>query len=112
MTIANALASVAVKDLEIASAWYSRLLGMSPERPMKTVAEWHLSGGGGVQAYELPERAGHGSLTLVVTDIEQHLKELTAMGVDTSNRPSGNGIKTVMVTDPDGNHIALAELVG
>jgi len=31
------------------------------------------------------------------------------MGVDTGERTSTPQIKTVMVADPDGNHIALAE---
>jgi hypothetical protein len=30
-------------------------------------------------------------------------------GVDTSDQTSSPRVKTVMVVDPDGNHIALAE---
>jgi hypothetical protein len=39
MSIDNALASVAVKDLNIAAAWYAKLLGAEGKRPMPEVAD-------------------------------------------------------------------------
>ena len=49
MSIDNALASVAVKDLDMSAAWYGTLLGTQGKRPMPEVAEWTFSGGGGLQ---------------------------------------------------------------
>jgi hypothetical protein len=46
---------------------------------------------------------------MVVRDIENEIRKLDGMGVDTGSRSSKPRIKTVMVSDPDGNHIALAE---
>ena len=46
---------------------------------------------------------------MVVRDIENEIRKLDGMGVDTGSRSSNPRIKTVMVSDPDGNHIALAE---
>jgi hypothetical protein len=46
---------------------------------------------------------------MVVRDIEREIQKLDSMGVDTHERSSTPRVKTVMVTDPDGNHIALAE---
>ena len=109
MTIENVLASVAVKDIKAAAAWYEKLLGRPGEMPMPDLAEWKLPRGGWLQVYQLPERAGHGSFTLAVTDLEAEIQKLDAMGLDTSQRSSGSRVKTVMVTDPDGNHIAFAE---
>ena len=109
MSIDNVLASVAVKDLNVARAWYSRLLGSDGSSPMPEVVEWSFDGGGSLQVYQLAERAGHGSCTLAVHDIDTEVRKLKAMGVDTSQRSSSDRVKTVMVTDPDGNHIALAE---
>ena len=111
MSIDNVLASVAVKDMKTTSAWYARLLGRPAESPMPELAEWRLPGGGCLQVYLLPERAGHGSFTLAVSDIEAETRKLEAMGVNTSQRSSSSGVKTVMVTDPDGNHIALSEAI-
>jgi predicted enzyme related to lactoylglutathione lyase len=109
MSIGNALASVAVKDVETARVWYAKLLGSEGTTPMANLAEWTFPRGGGLQLYQLPERAGHGSFTLVVEDIEAEVRKLDEMAVDTSERSSSELVKTVMITDPDGNHIALAE---
>lgn len=108
-TIDNALASVAVKDLDRAAAWYAQLLGGAGKRPMPEVEEWVFPRGGGLQVYKGPERAGHCSFTLVVRNIEEHLETLTRMGVEIGARSSSERVKTAMVKDPDGNSIALAE---
>ena len=112
MPIENALASVAVTDLDVAAEWYAKLLGSAGSRPMAEVVEWKLPGGGGLQVYALAERAGQCSFTLVVRDIEAEIRKLEAMGVDTRQRTTSSEVKTVMVTDPDGNHVALAEAPG
>lgn len=109
MTICNALASVAVKDVRASRAWYDKLLGSEGTMPMPEVAEWMFPRGGGLQVYELPERAGKCSFTLVVKDIESEVRKLQALGIDTLQRSSSSQVKTVMITDADGNHIALAE---
>jgi hypothetical protein len=49
------------------------------------------------------------SFTLVVTSVEEQVTQLTKLNIDTSERTSGDRGKTVVSTDPDGNHIALAE---
>lgn len=110
MSIDNVLASVAVADLEAAVAWYARLLGRpADKRPMAEVAEWSFPRGGVLQVYALAERAGQGSCTLAVSDLEAEIRKLDAMQVDTRQRASAESVKTVMVQDPSGNHIALAQ---
>ena len=110
MSIDNVLASVAVRDLKSASEWYTRLLRRPPDStPMPEVAEWQFARGGWLQVYQLPERAGHGSFTLAVTDIDEITAHVGSLGSDTGQRSSGERVKTLMFTDPDGNHIAIAE---
>jgi hypothetical protein len=109
VSIKNALASVAVKDLESAVKWYERIFNRPPSRPMAEVAEWRFDGGGWLQVYQLPERAGSGSFTLVVTSVEEQIAQLDKLNIDTSEMTSGDRVKTVMITDLDGNHIAFAE---
>jgi len=109
MNIKNSLASVAVKDVNSAADWYEKVLGKPASRPMPEVAEWTFERGGGLQVYQLPERAGTGSCTLVVTDIEKLVAHLETLSVDTSERTSSERVNTLMITDPDGNHIAFAE---
>jgi predicted enzyme related to lactoylglutathione lyase len=112
MKIENAIASVAVKDLKAASAWYEKLFGRPADSiPMPEVAEWKFERGGWLQVYELVERAGSGSCTLAVSDIAAVITHLQSLGIDTSEASSGAQAKTVMVTDPDGNHLAFAEAI-
>jgi predicted enzyme related to lactoylglutathione lyase len=112
MKIENALASIAVKDLKAASAWYERLFGRPADStPMPEVAEWKFERGGWLQVYELAKRAGAGSCTLAVNEIAGVIAHLQSLGIDTSEASSGARVKTVMITDPDGNHIAFAEAI-
>ncbi len=110
MSIDNALASVAVRDLKAAVAWYEQLFERPADStPMPEVAEWKFPRGGWLQVYQLPERAGRGSFTLAVSDIKEAVAHAQKLGIDTSNMTSGARVKTLMIVDPDGNHIAFAE---
>jgi predicted enzyme related to lactoylglutathione lyase len=108
MTIANALASVAVRDLEAAAQWYEKLLGPGSQ-PMPEVIEWQLERGGGLQVYGAPERAGRTSCTLIVTDIDETARQLHETGIAPDAEPARNDrVDTIMINDPDGNSIAFA----
>ena len=110
MSITNAIASLAVRDLEASLAWYERLLGRPADsRPMAELAEWKFPGGGWLQVYRGAERAGGGSVTLAVSDLDEHRAELAALGLEAGEPILGEKVKVVMVKDPDGNSIAFAE---
>ena len=112
MSIKNALASVAVRDLNAAIMWYERLFDRSADtRPMPEVAEWKFDRGGWRQVYQLPERAGCGSFTLAVSSMEEQVAHLEKLNIDAGQKTSGAKVKTLMITDPDGNHIAFAEAI-
>jgi predicted enzyme related to lactoylglutathione lyase len=109
MTITNALASLAVRDLAASSPWYEKFLGPA-NHPMPEVVEWQLPNGGGLQVYAGPERAGHGSCTLVVSDIDEMARHLRDTGVAPHIEPTrGDQVDTIMIKDPDGNSIAFAK---
>ncbi|MDQ6650933.1 MAG: VOC family protein [Actinomycetota bacterium] len=109
MNIVNALASVAVRDLETAAKWYERLLGPSTEA-MPEVIEWHFERGGGLQVYNLPERAGRCSCTLIVRDVDEIVKHLHGHGLAQHAEPARHQrVDTIMIKDPDGNSIALSQ---
>ncbi len=78
--MASVLASVAVHQPDPAVHWYERIFGPVTFRPLPKVAEWRFPAGG-LQVYELPERAGHGSFTVAVTDIDEQVAVLKAAGV-------------------------------
>lgn len=113
MPILNAIASLPVRDLHAANTWYASLLDKEADsRPTPDLAEWKFDRGGRLQLYQLPERAGGGSVTLAVDDIEllaTHLQQLdVAHGALTRTAQAC----TIMLTDPDGNHIAFAQALG
>ncbi len=110
MSFDNVLASVPVRDVDAAAEWYERLLGQPPSRPMDEVAEWKFEGGGGLQAYQASDRAGGGSATLAVTGIDGHADALRALGIE-AQVVGTDRVKTLMIKDPDGNSIALAEAI-
>jgi hypothetical protein len=76
---------------------------------MAEVSEWQFGGGGGLQVYALPERAGQGSCTIVVDDIDEMARMLRTSGIAPDAEPvRGERADTVMIKDPDGNSIAFA----
>ena len=110
MPICNAIASVAVNDVKSVSQWYERLFGRPADsKPMPEVIEWKLERGGWLQVYQLPERAGRGSVTLAVSSLTQQIGELKKLGIDAGEPMRSPKVNVVMIKDPDGNSIAFAE---
>lgn len=110
MAIMNALASVAVNDLRSATQWYERLFGRPADSmPMPEVAEWKFERGGWLQVYENRPRAGQGSVTLAVEDLDQEIERMEQLGLDAGQPMVSKTVKVVMIKDPDGNSIAFAQ---
>lgn len=110
MSIQNALASLAVADLAAASRWYQNLLGRPADsKPMAELAEWKFERGGWLQVYQGKERAGGGSATLAVSDLDEQIAHLRQLGIDPGRTMGGHSVKVVMIKDPDGNSIAFAQ---
>lgn len=112
MSIKNAIASVAVKDLSSAIQWYATLFGRPVDsRPMAEVAEWKFERGGWLQVYENAERAGAGSCTLAVSSLDGQIADLKNKGIETGEPMISEKAKVVMIKDPEGNSIAFAEAI-
>jgi hypothetical protein len=76
---------------------------------MPEVIEWQFERGGGLQVYTGPQRAGSGSCTLIVNDIDEVAEKLRKTGLANDAEPARNDrVDTVMIKDPDGNSIAFA----
>jgi predicted enzyme related to lactoylglutathione lyase len=109
MSIQNALASVAVKDIEASTPWYEQVLEARATHPMPELSEWHFDRGGGLQVYELTERAGSCSATLAVDDLDAELSKLERLRIPISRLPDSPRFKVAMIKDPDGNSLAFAQ---
>jgi catechol 2,3-dioxygenase-like lactoylglutathione lyase family enzyme len=110
LTITNALAGVAVDNIDDAIDFYETLFGRKPDaRPMKDVAEWKQPGGGWVQVFADADRAGASALTLVVDDLSEELGRLALLGLKPVAKAMGDFFKTAKFRDPDGNQIVLSQ---
>jgi hypothetical protein len=110
MSIRNALAGVAVKDLKAATAWYGKLIGREPDtRPMSEVVEWQFSTGGWLQVFEDKKRAGSSSVTFVENDFNARLNDLKAATFRVESLTQSDIINVAIIHDPDGNQIVFAQ---
>lgn len=110
--IQNAISSLAVRDFASGLAWYEALLVRAPDStPMSGVAEWKFPRGGWLQIYQQPDRAGSGSVTLSVNDLEEIVTHCESLGLDTSQRTSSTIVNTVLIVDPDGNQLIFAAAI-
>jgi hypothetical protein len=71
---------------------------------MGGLAEWRVTGSGWVQMTHDADRAGSGLLNLAVDDLQLHVDELSARGLDPGAIETvTNGVQLSAVRDPDGN---------
>ncbi|HVS16969.1 MAG TPA: nuclear transport factor 2 family protein [Planctomycetota bacterium] len=113
MSIENALASVPVRDLSSAVPWYASLFGRPPDSGQESeTVEWKFEKGGWLQVYQNAERAGSGSLSLVVSSLAEQVSTLAKWGLDAGRPMISEKLKVVMIKDPDDNSIAFAETIG
>ncbi|MCW2494257.1 VOC family protein [Jatrophihabitans sp.] len=106
MTITYLFAGLAIRDRDASAAWYSRLFDTEPMLPNDDEAMWQLVGTGSLYVVVDHERAGAGTVTLIVDDLDATLEELRARGFDLVEPIviPGAGRKS-LVSDPDGNQV-------
>jgi len=107
MSIVNALAGIAVKDIDVAVDWYEQILGPA-SRPMDEVAEWQLPNGGCVQVFEDGNRAGLSSVTLMVEDLDHQIAGLESRGIRIDETSRSDLVDVAIVQDQDGNQVVFA----
>jgi len=110
MQISNVLAGVAVHDLEASERWYATLFGRARDAaPMEGLVEWRFPGGGWVQVFADPGRAGQASVTLVVDDIGALREALQETGHAIEWSFDGAVTRGAVIRDPDGNRVVFAQ---
>ena len=110
MALKNALAFVAVRDVEEGTRWYKMLLGREPDtQPMKGLVEWQFEAGGWLQVNENKQLAGRSSVTFVETDLDDRIKQLKKAGIEPKSVSRGEQVSVVIITDPNGNQVVFAQ---
>lgn len=109
MAIDGLFANISCSDEAASVAWYGRLFGRGPDaRPMPLLNEWHF-GSGGLQLYKAPEHAGHGTLTVLVSDIRDERQRLSAAGLQPGEIQPADYTTIMQMRDPDGNLVVFAQ---
>lgn len=110
MSIRNSIANIAVNELKAALPWYERLLGRGPDHSDQTgMAEWIFEQGGRLQLHQQPERAGCGSVTFAVGNLDTEMLQLNKWGITSGDVIRTSTERILIIEDPDGNSIALSE---
>jgi hypothetical protein len=106
-------AGLPVAELGPAVDWYERFLGRPPDMaPNETERAWQLTDDGWLYVVEDNDRAGNGIATLLVDDLDARIGELSDRGIETGEVERLNeSTRKLVVTDQDGNQIALGEAV-
>jgi catechol 2,3-dioxygenase-like lactoylglutathione lyase family enzyme len=102
-------AGLPVRDLDVAFAWYERLLGSEPSfRPNDTEAVWELAEHRSIYVVLDPSRAGSALVTVFVDDLEARVEAMGARGLAPARRETyDNGVSKVVFRDPDGNELGF-----
>ena len=114
MSIEYVFAGLAVTHLDASIEWYQRLLGRPPDmRPNEHEAAWQVAQTASVYIVADEDRAGHSTVTMFVDDLDAELERITGAGIHVGEIETLPVlVRKVVINDPDGNTVQLAELPG
>src|SRR5215813_13650683 len=102
MAIQKIFAHLSCADLSKSIAWFQILFGREPDAtPMEHLAEWHHGDGAGFQLFENPAHAGKGTLTLIVSRLEDERERIIALRPGEIER--ADYVDLMRLSDPDSN---------
>ncbi|MCF3595657.1 VOC family protein [Rhodobacteraceae bacterium LMO-12] len=111
MTLLKIYAQLNCTDIRSSSDWYQELFGRRNDvDPMDGLKEWHHGQDAGFQLVSNPDEAGHGSMTLIVSDLAAEHERLVRAGLKVGQIVVGDFALFAQLSDPDGNTVVLAEL--
>jgi predicted enzyme related to lactoylglutathione lyase len=106
-------AGIAVADFKAAFGWYGRLFGRSADVVVKDdEVMWRIADAAWLYVVADAGRAGHGLVTISVADLDDAITDIEGRGLrsEAVETIAGAGRKA-SIADPDGNRIALIEVV-
>ena len=110
-TFDHLFAGIAVADLAAEVEWFSRLFGRPPDiLPNGDEAMWGATRSGSVYLVRRPDRAGGGHLTLAVDHLDRWRSDLAGRGIEPVRIETVPAGRKLVLADPEGNEIGLAEV--
>jgi predicted enzyme related to lactoylglutathione lyase len=112
MAFTAVFAAVQVADLDAARAWYERFVGRPPDLiPNDDEAAWQFTDSGWICIVRDAGRPGTAAVTLLLDDLDDQLARLGERGIAVGEIETySNGVRKVVVTDPEGNTVAFGEV--
>jgi hypothetical protein len=108
MALDKIFAQLSCSDLTKSIGWFGTIFGREPDaRPMDGLVEWHHANAG-LQLFQ-GENAGRGTLTLIVSGLQDEHRRLSDAGLTPGAIESGNYVNLVRLRDPDNNLVVLAQ---
>jgi hypothetical protein len=108
MALQKIYAQLSCSDLAVSTQWFTAVFGRAPdETPMPGLAEWHHGSEAGFQLFQNPDNAGKGTLTLIVSELDQEYQRLGYL--KPGNIEHADYVDLIRMRDPDGNLVVLAE---
>jgi len=105
-------AGLAVADFARALDWYVRFFGRDPDVVVHDrEVMWRVAGSGWLYVIEDAARAGRGLVAISVSGLVEEVVRLAAQGITGGDMcPEGDAAHEALVTDPEGNSIALVDI--
>ncbi len=113
MTTTRLLAQMTVTSSTDAETRYAKLFGRAPDaRPMAGLLEWHLADSFGVQVWAEPARAGHSTMVLDESELDDVAARLDRAGIAHPPPQDASSLRVLVIDDPDGNRIVFTGPLG
>jgi hypothetical protein len=112
MRFLHVFSSIPVVERDASMEWYERFAGRPPDLvPNDSEAAWQLTDSSWLYILAEPERAGSALHTLLVDDLEELLAGLELRAIASGPiETMANGVRFVVVSDPDGNRLKVAQV--
>jgi hypothetical protein len=108
MALDKIFAQLSCTNLNESIGWFATIFGREPDaRPMNGLAEWHHDAAG-FQLFQ-GENAGRGTMTLIVTGLQDEHRRLSDAGLQAGAIESANYVDLFRLRDPDSNLVVLAQ---
>ena len=109
-TFDRIFAQISCSDIAVSRLWFESFFGRAPDtEPMAGLSEWHHQNAAGLQLFENADDAGHGTLTVIVSDLKAEHSRIEALGLKPGPIEAAMTTSLVRLTDPDGNLVVLAQ---